>query len=152
MYRTEFPQVYKACFIATGSREAALDATQEAFKRAYARWRRLSRESWVGGWIMTTALNVCKRNARVWKREVPAGMVQAQSSKGRGSLDERLDLVAALQSLPFRQRQAAILFYLGDLPVSAIAEMMQLGEGTVKAHLSHARESIRRTLGASYGR
>ena len=55
----EYGGVYRAAFAFTGDREAALDATQEAFSRAFARWNRLSREQWAGGWVMTTALNLC---------------------------------------------------------------------------------------------
>jgi DNA-directed RNA polymerase specialized sigma24 family protein len=33
-YRGEYPQVYRAARLATGNHDRALDATQEAFKRA----------------------------------------------------------------------------------------------------------------------
>lgn len=56
----EYASVYRAAFAFTGDREVALDATQEAFSRAFARWNRLSRAQWAGGWVMTTALNLCR--------------------------------------------------------------------------------------------
>ena len=58
--KSEYASVYRAAFAFTGDKDAALDATQEAFSRAFARWARLSREPWAGGWVMTTALNLCR--------------------------------------------------------------------------------------------
>jgi RNA polymerase sigma-70 factor (ECF subfamily) len=141
-YRGEFPQVYRAAFLVTGDREAALDLTQDAFERAYARWRRLSREEWAGGWVMTTALNLAKRRFRA-ARDAP-GDVVAIAPEAAGP--ERVDLVQALRTLPLRQRQALVLHYVADLDTISIAQVMAISEGTVKAHLAQGRAALRRKL------
>ena len=141
-YEREYSSVYRAAYALSGHREVALDATQEAFKRAFARWQRLAREGWAGGWVMTTALNLCRKEVRraIGSRgEAVAPVVEPASP-------DRLDLIAALRSLPARQAEAALLFYWGDLPVPVVAMLMHVAEGTVKAHLSHARESLRAAL------
>ncbi len=143
-FRAEYPQVYRAVFLATGDRETAEDAVQEAFARAFARWPRLSRDEWAGGWVMTTALNACKRFLR---RRSATGVTREQSDV---SLDEKADVTVALRALPSRQRQAVLLFYLGDLPIGGIAQVMGLAEGTVKAHLAQARSALRNRLGDDY--
>src|SRR3712207_8156484 len=38
------------------------------------------------------------------------------------------------------QRQAVVLFYVGDLSIRGVADAMAISDGTVKAHLSQARE------------
>ena len=124
-----------------------MDATQEAFTRAYVQWRRLRQHDWAGGWVMTTALNVCRRRAR---DPIPVGegtdrLATAASTAG----SDRVDLQRALASLPARQRQATILHYLGDLPITSVAELMQISEGAVKAHLFEGRRSLRRALEVS---
>lgn len=126
----------------TGSREVALDATQEAFTRAFVRWRRLRRHDWAGGWVMTTALNLCRRRGRA---PIPVGRAEPATT-APDPTGERVDLQRALATLPARQRQAAILHYLGDLPVSAVAELMQISESAVKSHLHSARGALRRNL------
>ena len=144
-YRDEYKSVFGAAYLATGDREAAADIAQEAFKRAFMRWRRLSKEEWAGGWVMRTALNLCKK----W------GRTRARSSQGAGERaggaavapsETRVDIVAALRQLPNRQRHATILFYWGDLPLPVIADLMGIAEGTVKAHLAQARASLRTSL------
>lgn len=108
-YRVEFPRVYRAAYAVTGDADAARDLTQEAFARAFARWRRLARADWAGGWVMTTALNLAKRRSRRFEsREV-------QPRSAPPSEAERVDLVRALRRLPARQRQALVLHYVGDL-------------------------------------
>jgi len=57
-------------------------------------------------------------------------------------MTDRLDLLAALRSLPERQRQAVVLHYLMDCRVATVAELMGLSEGTVKAHLHRARATL----------
>lgn len=114
-----------------------MDAAQEAFKRAFIRWNRLSRQEWAGGWVMTTALNV-------WRKERKA----ARGSPGKSGMIApqpdavRVDVVDALRRLPPRQQMAAVLYYVGDLPVAAVAEVMTISEGAVKAHLAQARAAF----------
>ena len=143
-YRSQYPQVYRAAFLATSDRDLAFDATQEAFKKAYARWRRLQRHEWAGGWVMTTTLNLCKRMGARSSREATQDVAEGTPSLGPGP--ERVDVSNALAGLPPRQRTATILFYIGDLPLPAIAHLMSVSEGTVKAHLAQARASLRGAL------
>lgn len=123
-----------------------MDSTQEAFTRALMRWRRLRRHDWAGGWVMTTALNLCRRRAR---DPVPVGSDVEAASPVPEVRGERVDLQRALRALPARQRQAAILHYLGDLPVAVVADLMQISEGAVKSHLFAARSALRRSLEVS---
>ena len=138
-YAGEFPQVYRAAYLVTYDRQAAFDLAQEAFARAFARWRRLSREEWAGGWVMTTALNLAKRR-------VPEAPSAAPAATASGPAGDRVDLVRALRLLPFRQRQALVLHYVGDLPPHAVASVMGVSEGTVKAHLAQGRAALRKKL------
>lgn len=142
VYRAEYPSVYRAALLATGDSEAARDATQEAFKRALVRWKRLSREPWVGGWIMTTALNLCRKRTRETPRADMGHEPQPQSV----DLTRGPDIEGALRRLPFRQRQVLVLYYLGDVPIGVISDLLGIAEGTVKAHLAQGRATLRRAL------
>jgi RNA polymerase sigma factor (sigma-70 family) len=138
--------VVRASVAFCGDVEIAREAAQEAFARAFARWGRLQNAEWAVGWVMTTAMNQCRRAAsrRSRRARTPRAAEDARSFESRAV--DHLDLQAALQGLPPRQRQAAILFYLADLPVAAVADAMQLSEGAVKSHLSAARAGLRTRL------
>jgi RNA polymerase sigma-70 factor (ECF subfamily) len=144
-YRAEFERVFKAVYLTSGDRDGALDATQEAFKRAYVRWRKLSRKEWAGGWAMTTALNAYREVHRRRNKFMP-GDVEQKLHFPPGP--ERLDVVDALRKLPQRQRTAIVLYYLGDLPIPVVADFMAITEGAVKAHLAQARATLRTILEA----
>jgi RNA polymerase sigma factor (sigma-70 family) len=148
-YALEYPRVMRAVVMAVGSTELASDATQEAFKRAFVRWNWLRDRSWRGGWVMTTALNLCRRHLRreaMGRRLTSTAVAASDAVVSDGPVEERIDLVRELRQLPFRQRQALVLFYLGDLPLPTVADLMKISEGAVKSHLARARAALKDVL------
>jgi RNA polymerase sigma-70 factor, ECF subfamily len=142
LYQREFPVVFRAAYALCGDAVAAEDATQEAFARALARWRRLRKEPWAAGWVTTTALNVLKRQLR---RSGPVSGAEEDGAEENHEA-ESLDLWAAIRLLPERQREAVVLHYVVDLSIAESAAAMRCEEGTVKAHLSRARQALRHLL------
>lgn len=55
-------------------------------------------------------------------------------------------LASALRALPARQREAFTLRVLEDCDVATTARIMGCSEGSVKTHLSRARESLQKQL------
>jgi RNA polymerase sigma-70 factor (ECF subfamily) len=147
-YEASYRRIYAAALTMAGDPEIALDVTQEAFVRAFARWRRLSREQWVEGWVMSTAMNLCKRHLKRQRREVTGSEVEDRvDSFERGSdQGNRLHLLSVLSTLPTRQREAVMLHYLADLSIAAVAHLMNISESAVKSHLSQARVTLRARL------
>jgi RNA polymerase sigma-70 factor, ECF subfamily len=125
-----------------GDGDVAHEATQEAFARAYVRWAKVSRGPFPEAWVTKTAMNVTRRH--FGKRDatrLPAIDASAPAPSG-----DRVDVLTALRRLPERQRQAVVLHYLTDCPVSGVADLMGLSEGAVKAHLHKGRNALRNTL------
>jgi RNA polymerase sigma-70 factor (ECF subfamily) len=144
-YGAEYPKVYRAALAFSSNREVASDATQEAFARAYARWRRLNNETWAGGWVMTTALNLCRKALKHHRSSSSIKSAPVEASPW-----ERVDLVRTLRELPGRQREAVVLFYLGDFSLAIVAQLMGCSEGAVKSHLSRARSALKDRLEVSH--
>lgn len=140
LYEREFARVYRATWLFGRDEDTALEATQEAFAKAWARWPRLRNKEWIVGWLIKTSHNEVRRNAR--KRAMDEGRESYQNV----ALASVLDLRRALHRLPPRRRQALVLFYIGDLPVSGVAEVMDASEGTVKAHLAQGRAALKELL------
>jgi len=140
LYEREFEPVLRAVFALAGDRALAEDATQEAFARALARWRRIGTHPAPAGWVTTTALNVARRQLRRKPESSSTRQDRAQDE------DERLSLHDAIRALSPRQQEAVVLHYLVDLPVAEVATVMGVDEGTVKTHLSRARTAIAAAL------
>ena len=64
----------------------------------------------------------------------------------RLAADEVAAVHRALERLPLPQRETLTLFFLEDLSIAQIADVMQVPEGTVKSRLFHARQALRRHL------
>jgi RNA polymerase sigma factor (sigma-70 family) len=148
MYRAEFDRVFRATYLLTGNRAAAEEATQEAFARCLERWHRLGDQPWVVGWVVATAMNVGRRSLRKANRErVEVADVATVPDPGSDDrVESAADLWNGIRTLPARQQEAMVLHYAVDLPVSDVAAAMGCDPGTVKSHLSRARESLRRRL------
>ena len=154
----DFDETFRRCYqpmvrtlaVASGDREVAADCRQEAFLRAYPRWRRVSRLEDPVGWIRHVAINKMRDHFRKVERGRRAfDRVAGESETTASAPDEPSELAALLASLPVQQRIAAALFYVDDLSVAEIAETMKLSEGAVKYHLHAGAPDAARRAGAA---
>lgn len=141
------PRLVRLCFLTTLDREAAADAAQEALGRAWRDWGRVGADaSDPAAWTRTVALNLCRNR---WRRLAS----QARLAPRAYTVDSRsddlpdIDLQRALRRLPVRQREAVVLHYWADLGVEACATAMGVSPGSVKQHLSRARQRLAAELG-----
>ena len=134
----------RVVFASVGDREAAEELVAEAFARAWARWRTVSRHPAPRAWVIRTALNTRVSWWRQRRREVPLPEQQHQIA-GDGGLDSPVDqaLMSVLMRLPLRQRQVVALRLFLDLDIARTAEILGIGRGTVTAHMSRAIATLR---------
>ncbi|MCU7728182.1 SigE family RNA polymerase sigma factor [Actinoplanes sp. KI2] len=126
-----------------GDRQEAQDVVQEAFCRAYARWRTASRLDDPVAWIRRVAWNLAISRWR-HKRTVRRFLRSQRPVEPNvdGPEPERVALIAALATLPDNHRRAIVLRYLADLTVADIADREGVPEGTVKSWLHRARQAL----------
>ena len=141
-FSVHHPTVHRALVLAGCSPAVAADVAQEAFVRAYERWRRVSVMERPQAWVFRVAFNHRRRTAGRDARPVPAALVAARPDGG-AEVDDDLDLRDALARLPDRQRAAVVLRYYADLPLADVAEVMGVATGTVKSTLHAALASLR---------
>jgi RNA polymerase sigma-70 factor (ECF subfamily) len=152
LFREHYWPMVRSLSVACGDREVAADAVQDAFTRAYARWRRISRYDNPAAWVRHVALNRVRDHFRGEQRDLRARTRlagHAEESVPPPEVTEApADLAALLGTLAPQQRIAAALFYVEELPVREIATTMKLSEGAVKYHLHAARRALRERLDA----
>ena len=141
-YRTEHPRVIGIVAALTGRRDLAVEATDEAFVRAWARWSRVSKMDAPGAWTVKVALNVARRAHRHATREqMPAAGPEAVPVTDTG-------LWELVRSLPLQQRTAIVLRHVGGFTHVEIARAMGVREGTVGSTLNAAHKKLRGLLAA----
>jgi RNA polymerase sigma-70 factor, ECF subfamily len=146
-FRRNYGPMVRTITVVAGDPEVAADCVQDAFMRAFTRWRRVSRLEDPVGWIRHVALNRMRdhfRKAQRGKRAVDR-LASGLPAYAPPPVEPN-DLAALLSSLPLQQRIAAALFYIDDLNVRDIATAMDLSEGAVKYHLHAARRTLRNAL------
>ena len=150
----------------TADLEQAQDCLQEAYERAWARWRSVGRlddpEAWVRKVAWRVAVSSHRRRStftRLMPRLLPTSARAAARSEGpsrsagagHGGVEEALDVQDALRQVPVDQRQALVLFYLVGMSVAEVAEESGVSLGTVKSRLHRGRHALAHLLGPSYG-
>jgi RNA polymerase sigma-70 factor (ECF subfamily) len=146
-FRQWWAPMVRSLTVACGDAEVASDCVQDAFTRAYTRWRRVSRLEDPPGWIRHVAVNRMRDHFRKTTRGRAA--VERLDARTVTTTDEPAppsELATLLARLPPQQRIAAALFYVEDLDVQHVAHAMGLSEGAVKYHLHAARRTLRRAL------
>ncbi|MDG4794869.1 SigE family RNA polymerase sigma factor [Micromonospora sp. WMMD1082] len=145
-YRGTSGRLLRYGYALTGDLAEAQDIVQEAYVRAWQRWRKLasydSTESWVRLVVARLATDRWRRmrSQRVaLRRAGPPDHVAAPS-------DDTVLLVGALRRLPPVQRQAIALYYLCDMSVAEIAAETDAPPGTVKSWLSRGRAGLAAVL------
>jgi RNA polymerase sigma-70 factor (ECF subfamily) len=148
-FRRWWAPMVRSLTVASGDAEVAADCVQDAFMRAYARWRRVSRLDDPPGWIRHVAVNRLRDHFRKTTRgRAAVERLDAQSVTTAPGPAEPSELGSLLAQLPTQQRIAAALFYVEDLDVHGVAHAMDLSEGAVKYHLHAARKALRGALEA----
>jgi RNA polymerase sigma factor (sigma-70 family) len=147
-YRESCDDCLRTVLVSVGNRDTAQDLVDEAFARAFASWRMVSRHPAPAAWVIRTALNANISRWRRRRREIsvpdPGRVAERAAANGgaaAGSVDPRI--MAALMRLPDRQRQVVALRLFLDLDTGRTAELLGIAPSTVKAHLARALATLR---------
>jgi RNA polymerase sigma factor (sigma-70 family) len=146
-YRRSKDECLFTVLVSVGDVDTAEDLVAEAFARAWASWRTVSRHPAPTAWVVRVALNA---NISRWlrrRREVSVpdpGMV-ADRSAVEGTADSPFDprILAVLLRLPARQRQVVALRLFLDLDTGRTAEVLGIAPGTIQAHMGRTMATLR---------
>lgn len=144
------------------------DTVQDVFLLLHKNLSKFRGHSALKTWIYRITVNEALRTVNRAKRWVamPEGEVEPSQIPStivvfnRGDSPERVmvegerrELIQrALTNLKPQHRIALTLYYLEDLNVQEIAEVLEIPEGSVKSRLFYARESLKKVLDPILGR
>ncbi len=147
--------VYNLCYRMLGEAEAAEDAAQETFLRAYQHLHRYDRKRPFGTWLLSIAAHYCIDRLR--RRKFSMSSIDQDEEEGGYELpdtdtpspeseaiygEQRQQMQAVLKRLDSVDRAAIIMRYWNDCSEAEIAESLNLTVSAVKSRLHRARHTL----------
>jgi RNA polymerase sigma-70 factor (sigma-E family) len=131
-----------------GDQSTAEDVVQDAFLGLYRAWDRIRDPDAVLGYLRTAVLNgarsVHRSRARLLRVQHDPPVWSAEAAVMDG--EDRRAVLAAIATLPQRQREVLALKYYLDLSERDVAAIMRVSRGTVAAASSRALAMLVRRL------
>jgi RNA polymerase sigma factor (sigma-70 family) len=122
------------------------DISQQAFVLAWKSIRSLKSPAAFGAWLRRLAVNCWLQQARLKKIELAWDDEWIRQAAVAPVVAERLDLDAALATLPAGARLCLVLAYSEGMSHAEISETTALPLGTVKSHIARAAARMREIL------
>ncbi|SDW29594.1 RNA polymerase sigma-70 factor, sigma-E family [Amycolatopsis xylanica] len=143
------PWLRKVAFLLCGDWHRADDLVQTTVTRLYTHWHRAAKADNLDGYARRTLVNAFLAEQRTsWWRLVDLRATDDERSAAGPDVETALDLRAAIDSLPPRQRATLVLRFYCDLPVSDVATTLGCSAGTVKSQTARAVDTLRALLPA----
>lgn len=155
LYDRHQHMVYRTALAVTGDPASAADLLQDVFLRMHRFADRIDPERPLEPWLYRATTNLTytyvKRHKRLlrpledmaeWlsgnKKHSPAHIAE----KG----EEWDDIQKAISRLPLMQRMVVVLYYINDLSIQEISEILDVPVGTVKSRLYYSRQVLKQSL------
>lgn len=158
LYRRHVNRVFSVCTRMCGSSVAGEELTQDVFVRTWEKLPQFRGESAFSTWLHRIAVNVVL-NARKseWRQRSRLDEGRSEEVEEESGADvfgqprvtfeaERMDLEAAIASLPAGARRIFVLHDVEGYKHEEIAEMFGITSGGSKAQLHRARLLLREAL------
>ena len=147
--------VYRTALAVTGDPAAASDLLQDVFLRMHRFADRVDPDRPLEPWLYRTTTNLTytwvKRHKRYLRSlEDMAEWLSGgkkQSPSHLAEIDEEWeDIRKAIARLPVVQRMVVVLYYVNDLSLQEISEVLDVPVGTVKSRLYYGRQFLKQRL------
>jgi RNA polymerase sigma-70 factor (ECF subfamily) len=153
-FMTHWPRLVRFLKTQANNSRFAEDVASQAMIAAADRWDDLLTYDRADCWLFKVALRMLRRlEARArrdgWLCETPETLNEDLRAEALRDdwVDNHIDLIAAVRSLPRRQCEVIGLHYLCDYTIVETARMLDTPVGTVKAHLNGGLVALREHFG-----
>ncbi|WP_147532949.1 sigma-70 family RNA polymerase sigma factor [Bacillus marasmi] len=144
----EKDKLYRIAFLYVKNESDSLDIVQETIYKAYISIGSLKNSSYFSTWLtrilINTALDFIKKNSKVIP--IDQDSIERIQSADRIMLEDKMDLLKALERLPEKYKTVIILRFYQDLTIKQIAKLIECPEGTVKTNLHRAINELKGML------
>ena len=150
LFRSEYRSLVRLAALLLDDRGAAEEVVQDAFVQLQVGWDRVRDPARAPAWLRSAVLNGARSRLRrrgVRRRHLQAVPVHHESAaEGAERSDEHRRVMAALRTLPPRQREALVLKFYAELSEAETAAAMGVSAGSVKTHVHRGLAALERLL------
>jgi RNA polymerase sigma-70 factor (sigma-E family) len=162
LYATQYRPLVRLATLLTHDAGLAEEVVQDSFVALHHRWGRLREPDAGAAYLRQSVVNRCRSALRhrgvverFWRRQAATDQTDRHSPLAPSAetlaiaAGVHAEVLAAVRTLPARQREALVLRYYLDLSEAQTADLMGLSTGAVKSHTARALSALRRDLGAA---
>lgn len=135
--------MYKIAWAILKNNEDVADAVQDTILTCYEKLHTLRKPEYFKSWMTRILLNHCYQIRNHYKALDMNGTVP-EISVYDNSLAE-LEFKEMLKNLDEKYRIVLVLYYMEELKISEIAEVLEMNENTVKTRLARAKEQVKKS-------
>ena len=155
LYDRHQHMVYRTALAVTGDPASAADLLQDVFLRMYRFADRVDPERPLEPWLYRATTNLTytyiKRHKRLLRPlEDMAEWLSGNKKHTPSHIAEKDeawdDIQKAISRLPLTQRMVVVLYYINDLTLQEISEILDVPVGTVKSRLYYSRQVLKQHL------
>jgi RNA polymerase sigma-70 factor (sigma-E family) len=142
------PACRRIAFLLCQDWHRADDLVQAAITRLYLYWDRARRMEHPDAYLRTILVREFLAERRSgWVTRVALVGPAPEKAAPAADVEVALDMIAALASLPPRQRATLVLRFYCDLSVAETAKLLGCSAGTVKSQTARGVDALRQRLG-----
>lgn len=143
--RTYADMVYRIAYRYVKNPIDTDDVFSEVFLAYFKKERTFESEEHRKAWLIRVTIN-CAKDLLGQRAQLQQLHEETLSDATTPDVDTYLDLHEAIEQLRPEYREVIKLYYLDDLSVKQIAQILNKNENTIKTQLSRARDALRMTL------
>ena len=118
----------------------AADAIQQSILTCYEKLKELEKAQYFKTWLLRILINNCNQMLREQKKVVGIeDYYGAEDIKGKKAATINEDFLELLDQMEQQYRVVLILYYVEEMSIREISQILQMNENTVKTRLSRGR-------------
>lgn len=152
LFESHADSILRMCFLYLNDRQAAEDALQETFIKAYRNIGSFRGDSAPGTWLIRIAVNTCKNFLRSSRELLGTEYTDVETLLPPVEEDEaaRLSVCGEIGRLPQKYREVILLYYYQELSMKEISSVLELPQTTVAYRLRQGKKLLRPALKEMY--
>lgn len=138
--------LYKMAMLSVKNEQVAMDLVSDCILGGFRNIKSLKKPEYFKTWITRIMYNAISDYYRKEHYEEDIEEIQIADSERNVSKEEKMDLYQAIDLLSEKYRTVIILKYFDEMKIADISYIMGIPEGSVKAYLHRAKESLKHLL------